>query len=192
MGLGKRFLRQLGFWSWHCAINALPSFLIAGFGGQLFDSPLATGAMVTGVACFIMGYTLLSMCLPALGNRQHLVGKALHLALRFRLVISLASLGPFLAMALEPQTSQALLFVPDYWAGFAAGLSLSLIVDITSPATLESFSYILAWTLLEGLILSLGLAMVAFFCLLGLSKQAGNRGFTSCAPRPANPLDRGR
>lgn len=163
------FLRNLRFWSLHCSITAFPSFLMAGILVGIFEELLASLAMVVGVLIFILGYTSLSTFLSALNDRTTLLSRALRVALKIRVglsLIALLGLGvPFL-----------LIFHPDYWAGILAKGILELAYEYVGGGTYNlaesrHFLAILLWTLAVGILLSFLLVFVSFFCLLFVNRQ---------------------
>ena len=157
-----RFLSHLKFWAFHCSLTATPSFLLAGIHLQLFQKVPATLGMLTGIGFFILGYTLLNTLVRALEQKEGPFFRATHLALKIRLLVSLVSIPVVLFITNE---SPAILFLPDYWAGWAAAILISLFEGLFA---LEDGSYLhtLLWTVTEGFILSFTLFMGTFFCLL--------------------------
>lgn len=181
------FLRNLRFWTLHCSITAFPSFLIAGILLGLFDELSASLAMIIGVLIFILGYTTLSTFLPVLNDRSTLLSRALRVALKIRVglsLIALLGLGlPFL-----------LIFHPDYWAGILAKGILefayrSLGGGGYNLAESRHFLAILLWTLAEGVLLSFLLVFISFFCLLFVNRHQ-TAALVRAPHPPSHPADK--
>lgn len=163
------FLRNLRFWTLHCSITALPSFLIAGFLLRLFQKFAPSLAMVTGVFFFILAYTTLSTFVPTLNDRKTLFSRALRIALKIRIGLSAAGV---IGLAVP----YLLLFHPDYWAGMLAKGILETGYRYLGPGNYDlsqsdHFLAILLWTITEGLILSFLLIFLSFFSLLIVNRQ---------------------
>lgn len=178
MTLDHSLLRpQLRFWSIHCSINALPSFVIAMTYLGLWQKPAAILAMLLAVATFITGYTFLTSIRGLFGDPQSLLSRALKLGTKIRLVMSLITL-----LLIFP--SPIALFLPDVWAGLlAAGIVNAVGQRLGNPMSSgvggivsDSPLAVFATTLLEGLILSFLLLMISFFCLLGMQIRSRRRG----------------
>jgi len=168
----SRLRGQARYWGLHCSVNALPSFIVATFYLQMVKDPLALIAMILAILTFVVGYTLITSIDGLFSDSDSLLSRALRIGVKFRLVVSLASL-PFLL------PTAAVLFVPDVWAGMlaagvvnAVGQYLGGSVQLIGPT--DSGAPMLAvylTTILEGLILSMSLFMISFFSLLVLQMK---------------------
>ena len=125
-------LRRFGLWTFICCVSAAPSFVWADMrNGQRFDR----GAMVLGVALFILAYTALTS--TAAFERFHsrpFVRRTLYIGYGLRLVLSLAF----------PVGMAA-----DLWPGI-------LSVGLVEGAGLrpQSFAGTLATTIVQGAVLN--------------------------------------
>lgn len=170
MASNRQFiLHSLLFWTVHCSINALPSFLIAGVFLNLFQHSGTTIAMLLAILTFILVYTTLQVVWSPLHNSNSLVSRALKVALKIRSVISIVTTVFFVV-------PYFLLFTPDYWAGQLARTLLEEGYQLifASYYNLEHSKTPVAiylWTLTEGLILSLLLAMLSLFALIVLTRK---------------------
>lgn len=123
--------------------------------------------MVVGVLIFILSYTLLSTFSPLLNNQESRFSRALRLALKIRIGVSILGL---LGVALP----FIFFYHPDYWAGMGAKFLIEKGYDLIWPhaygfghdlTSTDHFLAILLWTLTEGIILSFLLFSLSFFCL---------------------------
>lgn len=64
------FLRQLRFWTFHCIVNAAPSFCIAVMFLKLGKSPVAISAMLAGIGTFIVLYAATTSFSGPLANQM--------------------------------------------------------------------------------------------------------------------------
>lgn len=182
------FPRQLRFWTFHCAINALPSLCIALVFLRLWKSPPAVAAMICAIATFILLYATLTSLNGPLANESHLLARSLKLGAKIRAWISGLSL--FLLSA------NAAVFTPDFWCGFlASGLlyradqffnpgsnTFDLVSVSRSAATIDFFP-IYVTTLLEGIILTFLLLMISFFAVMFLQARDRRKFFALADPR---------
>ncbi|BCX48639.1 hypothetical protein HAHE_25470 [Haloferula helveola] len=174
-----RLPRQLRYWSLHCWINALPSFLIALFYLELWESPLAILAMVLAICTFIVTYTVVTSIEGWFSNPDGLASRAVRIGAGVRMAISLISLP-----MLIPGVTMLFMFTPDFWAGWfavmlvnGAAQSLGASSPVLGPGgDGGGFLSVFATTLIEGATLSLMLAMFAFFALVILQIRARRRG----------------
>jgi hypothetical protein len=177
----RSFPGKLGFWSVHCAINAVPSYLIAVVWLGLWNSLTAQLAMLAAVVTFILGYSVVTSWVSVLREGRNLFTRALHVGLVIRTIISCLTalaipLGPFL------------LFTPDLWCGLwanslvskvfgFAGLAARTDIDGRTGSVADSvlsgvgFLEIYATTLVEGLILSFMLFIFSFLAILILQMR---------------------
>jgi hypothetical protein len=162
-----RLPRQARYWTLHCGINALPSFIVAAFYLQMISQPACVIAMLLAILTFIAAYTVVTSLEGWFSDSQSVLSRALKAGVRIRLVLSLVSLPMLLPTPVA-------LFVPDVWAGILAssvvnafgrmtGFGDALIApdagSVRAPA-------VYATTIIEGLILSFMLMMLSFFSLL--------------------------
>ncbi len=171
------FPGKLRFWAIHCAINALPSYLIAVVWLELWPIKHAHWAMLAAVGTFIIGYAVLTSWLPVLREGRNLFTRALKVGLVIRTVISCLTvfavpLGIFV------------LFTPDYWCGQIAvniiawwydlmGLEATLgsRLDSVASSIETGFMEIYLVTVLEGLILSFLLFILSFIASIILQMR---------------------
>lgn len=177
------FPAQLRFWGIHCGLTALPSFLIA---LTTFNGLLATLAMLAGIGTFVFGYAYITST-PLYGKiHAGLIGRSIKLGTRIRMIISLLSLpllipliGHNLGDSVNPPES--LLLVPDFWFGCASliitGLVLSVVTQgdymggFRSEQLGEHFVFPYLATVVEGLLISFSLIIIAFITLIILNAR---------------------
>jgi hypothetical protein len=183
----KCFPAKLRFWALHCTINALPSYLIAVVWLGLWPVMHAHWAMLAAVVTFIIGYAVLTSCVPVLREGRNLFTRALKVGLTIRTVISVLTI-------LSVPLATPLLFAPDTWCGFAASWVVSETlgnpplaqrIGGTSGGSGVSFLEIYAITIIEGLILSFLLFILSFIAIIIL--QARDRKNPSLWSGPSNP-----
>lgn len=172
---------QLRFWSLHVGLTALPSFAVALI---KFNSPGAILAMLAGIATFIVGYTLLcSSTVYARLTGASLLGEAVRKGTRIRLILSLAT-APLLFGAFAEFPS--VLFAPDFWAGFGALLVVGWFSQVLGLGQVDvgrnEIGFVPTYfiTIVEGLLISFTLVLLAFFALLFLNRRAAR----SAGPPP--------
>ncbi len=168
------FRRRLRYWTFHCLLNALPSFIIAAVWLKL-RSPLAVTAMLAAIGTFILLYTTLTSLDGPLSDPNHVFSRALKLGAKIRAWIS------GLSLLLLP-TEKLLMFTPDFWCGFLSFGLLNRAAELMQPgstnfnffngnAATKGFLPVYATTLLEGFILSFILLMIAFFAVIFLQSR---------------------
>lgn len=180
------FPRQLRFWTFHCTLNALPSFCIALIVLQLWKSPQAIVAMLFAIATFILLYTTITSLIEPLTDDRHVLSRSLRLGTKIRAWIS----GLSMLMVFTPAMS----FTPDFWCGFiSVNITNSLFksagsrVDLLDASGLNSgFSPVYLTTLLEGLILSFLLLMISFFAVMFLQARDRKKFFSLADSRGCN------
>lgn len=176
--LQPRAIDQLRYWSIHCGLTALPSFCIA---LTHFNSLLNILAMLAGIATFILGYTAITST-PIYGKlHEGLIGRSVRLGTRIRMIISLIGLPfliPIIGMTMgDDPPPESIFFTADFWFGYAALLIIMLggnilgipasNFDLDSPGGDFMFTYLI--TIVEGLLISVSLVMIAFFTLIILN-----------------------
>lgn len=148
------FLRQLRYWTFHCSVNAIPSFCIAMIHLELWSKPASVAAMLLAVATFILLYARITSFKGPLTDTNHALAQSLRLGTKIRAWIS----GLSLLLIFTP----AAIFVPDLWCGFIAFKTIDMLVreagsipslDPLAALNIE-FVRIYLVTMLEGLILS--------------------------------------
>jgi hypothetical protein len=172
----SRLPGQARYWTLHCGINALPSFIVAAFYLQMINQPLAVVAMVLGILTFIVGYTILTCIEGWFTDSESLLARALKVGVKIRMVLSLISLPMLLP-------SPIALFVPDVWAGMMAsgavnwlGNQLGAGSNLIGPNEGSvPFLAVYATTVIEGLIISFMLLMLSFFSLLVIQTKQRKR-----------------
>jgi len=175
------FFRQLRYWTLHCLINALPSFLIATFWLKLGKSPSAMAAMFAAILTFILLYSILTSLRGPLADENHLLSRSLKLGAKIRLWISCLSLPLLLS-------EQSLFFTPDFWCGFLSvglldgvaknfdpGSRSFALADSVSTNGMDNFAPVYAITMVEGFILSFILLMISFFAVISLQARERRR-----------------
>lgn len=168
------FCRQLRYWTFHCLMNALPSFIIAAVWLKL-RGPLAVSAMLAAIGTFILLYAALTSLKGPLADPNHVFSRALKLGAKIRAWISGLSL---LVLPFE----NLIIFTPDFWCGFLSFGLLNRAAELFQPGT-NSFNFfngnaaakgflpIYTTTLLEGFILSFILLMISFFAVIFLQSR---------------------
>jgi hypothetical protein len=181
------FPGKLRFWTLHCMINALPSYFIAIVWLGLWPVMRAHWAMLAAVVTFIIGYAVLTSCVPVLREERNLFTRALRVGLAVRLYISVPTI---LAVPL----GAPLLFSPDAWCGFAASWFVSQVLGTpplpqriggSSGASEVGFLEIYATTLVEGMLLSFLLFIISFIAIIIL--QMRDRRNPALWRGPSNP-----
>ena len=174
------FRHQLRHWTFHCLLNALPSFIIAAAWLKL-RSPVAVAAMLAAIGTFILLYATLTSLDGPLSDRNHVFSRALKLGAKIRAWIS------GLSLLLVP-TEKLMMLTPDFWCGF---LSVGLLNQagqffnpgsnffhlVSGTTTDKGFLPIYATTLLEGFILSFILLMISFFAVIFLQSRDRRKFF---------------
>lgn len=170
------FPGKLRFWSVHCVINAVPSYLIAVVWMQLWGSKPAQVAMLAAVVTFIFGYAALTSSLRVFQIKGNLFNRALRVGLILRTVISVITviavpLGPFL------------MFTTDLWCGHFANNAVADVLGVDGlmgkggvasirSMSKVSFLEIYLTTILEGLILSFMLFIFSFIAIIFLQRKS--------------------
>lgn len=178
--------RQLRYWTIHCSLNALPSFVIACKVLEMWRQPIAIAAMLSAVATFIVGYTLVTSLRGPLSDSSHILSRSVRVGTKIRMTISIISvpLG----------FSDAIGILPDFWCGFFAvqltnvilpyvGYSSGLIDLNGNNAIQKSFLPVYTSTMIEGLVLSFGLLMISFFALIALQIRDRRKIYAPAQPQ---------
>ena len=165
------FPRQLRYWTFHCTLNALPSFCIALVALQFWKNPQAIAAMVSAVGTFILIYAACTSLNGPLADETHVLSRSLKLGARLRAWIS----GFSMLVVFTPAMS----ITPDFWCGYfavilanvlskAAGASGSLF-DMNGGNA--EFFAVYTITMLEGIILTFILLMRSFVAVVFLQAR---------------------
>jgi hypothetical protein len=180
------FPRQLRFWTFHCSLNALPSFGIALLFLQLWKSPVAVAAMLSAITTFILLYTIVTSLSGPLSDEKHLLSRSLKLGAKIRGWIS----GTSVILLV---TGKGIFFVPDLWCGMLAINVLNRIASLSGASSsspfrprpihdIEGFFRIYAITMTEGFILSFILVMISFFAVMAVQARDRKRIFAVASP----------
>lgn len=188
-----RYLAALRHWSFHVSISAAPSFTFA-LSGQ-WRHPHSVGGMLLGVLFFIALYTALARWTFPREVSGSLWRRALRVGTWIRTIwATMAFLG--LLTSVREGKWFTLPFTPDIWAGFLACRIVEwfgtlppvrwLRILLTGPdpavrnmdpwfGNMISFWPTFLITVVEGLILSAALFLIAFACLAVLRLVARRR-----------------
>jgi hypothetical protein len=179
LSLDATFLRQLRYWSFHCLLNAMPSLGIALWWLELWQHPSAVAGLFAAIATFILLYATLTSLPGPLTDPSQPLSRALRMGAKIRGWISA------LSMLLLP-TGILMIFTPDYWAGLIAiGLLNSVVrffgsdqpfFDSDTTSNTAGFFPVYLTTMLEGILLSFFLLMIAFFALLAVQAMDRRKG----------------
>jgi hypothetical protein len=167
--------RQLRYWSIHCVINALPSFVIACVHLDLWQNPDALKAMGAAVLAFILVYSLLTSIRGPLTQSDHVLSRAIRAGAKFRMMISIFS-TPFAPFA------GAFVCVPDLWCGAAAIFILTQLLRLAGGplgatplldrlSQNASFNDIFTIAIIQGMIISMLFFTISFFALLFIQRR---------------------
>lgn len=184
-----RLPAQARYWTLHCCINALPSFIVAAFYLQMITHPACVAAMLLAILTFIAAYTVVTSIEGWFSDSQSVLSRALKVGVRIRLIISLVSLPLLLPSALA-------FFVPDVWAGMLASATVNWVGTVlgaggTWIGPTESHPHALAvyaTTMIEGLIISFMLLMLSFFSLLILQARDRKKRATELVMPPQSSI----
>lgn len=179
---GSSFFREkLRFWTVHCLINAVPSYLIVMVWFDQWENPVAHLAMVSAVLTFIFGYAVVTSLPGPLRNKKSIFSGALKAGLAIRAVFSSWTL-------VFVQLGPLMLFTPDFWCGQLANAivaygfdamgeqaSLAAWLDDRGPTEnlpLPGFLEIYLTTVMEGLILSFMVFIFSVMAVVILQRKA--------------------
>lgn len=172
------FRKQLGFWTLHCTLNALPSLSIALVQLQLWRNPMAIAAMLLAICTFIFFYTVATSFIPGLSQGQHLIARSIKLGAKIRACISLVTLILLICKM------EAMMITPDFWCGFYASIIVGQVMNgfggtalLMDNSLAAGFGEVFATTLMEGFILSVILLMLSFLVLVVLQMRVSRRAF---------------
>jgi len=188
MFVTSRLLPQAKYWSLHVCFCAAPSFIMA-YTNEL-NTPAAIAAMLSGVATFIVAYTLITSTTFYTEQRENLLGKAVRAGTNVRLIISFLSL---LALLINQTTAKKYFaelginwpsdiyqFLPDFWCGLASIAMISRFHDFASGSDglpKYSFAFNFLVTIVEGTLLSLVLLIIIFFAFSIINIRQRNKHY---------------
>jgi hypothetical protein len=185
LGFIDIFKGKLKFWSLHCTINALPSYLVVVFLLEQAGNPTAHFAMLSAIATFVIGYSVLTSLPGPLTRKDSLLSRALKFGLTLRMICSIITV-------LAVPTRIFLLLTPDYWCGNFASMIVAEIFnllgqkayifgavgngELVENAQIMFMEFYLV-TLLEGLMLSLMLFVFSVFAVVILQMRDRKKFF---------------
>jgi len=194
MFVTSRLLPQAKYWSVHVCFCAAPSFIIAYI--YEVNAPTAIAAMLSGVATFIVAYTLITSTTFYTEQRENLLGKAVRAGTNVRLIISFLSLLALLINRVilkkdstESEIPEIYQFLPDFWCGYASTLMVYNVSNFTdslfandpfsNPNPLSSYGFIFIFlvTIVEGILLSLVLLIIIFFAFSIINIRQRNKHY---------------
>lgn len=183
----KIFPQKLRFWTFHGVLNALPSFGIALIFLGLYRNPMGIAAMILAVGTFIIGYSVITSLAGPFSTEEHILSQALVLGTKIRSWISAISL---VCLLLSFSSFSTMMVTPDFWAGFGAAHIYQWIahffgapVDLFENGDRAGFVEVFTTTILEGLLLSVAILLIAFFSVLFLQARNRKRAFLTPDPR---------
>jgi hypothetical protein len=172
------FLRQLRFWALHVPLNALPSFIIA---TRVFDfidkQPSAIVTMLAAIVLFIIGLAATVATVPDLNRDGHPLTRGLRAAVACRAWVS------GLSAAMLVIAPPSLMLIPDFWCGFFSAHIVEAFADVlhlrASDVETGNFIPVMLTTVVEGTIIAITIAMLAFFLSLYFQSRERRKAFTS-------------
>ena len=180
----RDFSHQLRYWTLHVPLNALPSFIIALSLFRYDKQPLSIVTMFIAIVLFIIGLAAITAAIPDLNREGHPLARGLRSAVRLRAWMC----GLSAAMLVIAPPSMGV--IPDFWCGFLSANIVEAFGSNFFPRSshVESggFMPVLLTTVVEGAIIALAIAMIAFFLCLYFQSRERRKAFTS-AGSPAHP-----
>lgn len=157
-----RFRSELGGWALRVILCALPS---AGLAALEFHDPFELAAMATGVAVYVFGAAWFCswVVMQATPAREQFV-RSLKMAASFKAaLLLLAACGWGLSAGLKVNGADGLMLglLPDAFAGFGSLRLVSLLSGDVGFGHLHGFAWIFGATMVQGALISAGLALVA-------------------------------
>jgi len=173
-------------------MNALPSFVIACVHLEYWKNPNALLAMGAAVVPFILACSALTSIRGPLTQSNHVLSRASRAGVKFRMVISIASL-PFVPFP------GAAAYAPDLWCGFASlfifqqllrlsGTPLGIAPVLDRLFDKASFSDIFAVAIIQGMIIAMLFSTFSFFALLFIQRRERAKLYAT-AGAPGSPAD---
>ena len=174
----KDFLRQLRFWALHVPLNALPSFIIATRLFSFFDKhPFAIVTMLAAIVLFIIGLAATVAMVPDLNRDGHPLTRGLRAAVTCRAWVS--GLSASMLIIAPP----SLMLIPDFWCGFFSAHIIEATANVlhlrASDVETGNFLPVMLTTIVEGAIIAIVIAMLAFFLSLYFQSRERRKAFTS-------------
>lgn len=188
---------KLKFWSLHCAINAVPSYLIVLVWLNQARNPIAHLAMFAAVMTFVIGYSVLTSLPGPLVRKDSLLSRALRVGLIIRTILSIIT---FLALP----TGIFLFYTPDFWCGLAASNVVKFLYEFlgneavlakamdgssANNAMTVGFMEVYLITILEGLILSFMLFIFSLIAVVILQMRDRKKYFSDNMHQHGSHLD---
>jgi hypothetical protein len=179
----RDFSHQLRFWTLHVPLNALPSFIIAISLFRFDKQPLAIVTMLIAIVLFILALAATVAIVPDLNRPGHPLTRGLRAAVTLRAWVS------GLSAAMLVIAPPSLMLVPDFWCGWAAAALVGRLSRLfhlgCSEVVSGGFSSVMLTTVAEGLIIAIGITMIAFFLCLYFQSRDRRKAFTSAgSPAP--------
>jgi hypothetical protein len=176
-GFAKDFPRQLRWWALHVPLNALPSFIIAISLFRFDKQPSVIFTMLAAIVLFIIGLAATVAMVPDLNRDGHPLARGLRASVVFRAWIS--GLSATMLIIAPP----SLLFIPDFWCGYFATRVVGTIANVlhlpSSGVRSGGFLPVMLTTIVEGVIIAIGIAMITFFLCLYFQSRERRKAFTS-------------
>ncbi|RYD21654.1 MAG: hypothetical protein EOP88_10640 [Verrucomicrobiaceae bacterium] len=177
------FPRQLRYWTFHCTLNALPSFGIALWILGLRNDPAAIAAMASAVVTFILLYSTITSVRSPFSQEAHILSRALKLGAKIRAWTSAISIP----LAFTP----VLIFLPDLWCGLFATIIVNQTMVLPGDPVpfnpgMESspgFAPVYVATMIEGFLLSGILLCISFLAIVFLQWRDRYRLYEEAANR---------
>ncbi len=185
LGFRDVFKKKLKFWSLHCAISAIPSYLIVMVWLKQAGNPTAHFAMLAAIATFVIGYSVLTSLPGPLTRKDSLLSRALRVGLILRMICSIIT-------TLAVPMGFFLLYTPDFWCGNIASMAVAELFDLLGheayiasfmgrsaaiPLPQIAFMEFYLVTLLEGLILSFMLFIFSLIAVVILQMRDRKKFF---------------
>lgn len=179
----NRFPRNMGFWSLHSVVSALPGFCIAMWLVRLSENPSALVAMLSALLTMILVITSLMSIRPSLTAWRTLPSRGLRCGLVLRAICSGVSFMIIITVLATNgrDWNPILIALPDLWTGLGAVLSIAWISDlfgfgqpfsgIMGRPTNLSFAMIYLISLIHGLILCFLIFILSFVSMLVLQMR---------------------
>jgi hypothetical protein len=165
-------------------LNALPSFIIA---TRVFDfidkHPFAIVTMLAAIVLFIMGLAATVATVPDLNRDGLPLTRGLRAAVACRAWV--CGLSASMLIIAPP----SLMLIPDFWCGFFSAQVVEATANAlhlrASDIETGNFMPVMLTTVVEGTIIAIAIAMLAFFLSLYFQSRERRKAFTS-AGSPAD------
>lgn len=155
--------------------------------------------MLCGIATFVLAYTTITS--TSLYGKLHsgLVGRSVRLGTRIRMVISLIGLPMLIPLigfdaSRTAELPASAFFTADFWFGYVSLLiatigwqELGFHTEFMASGSSEpDFLFTYLTTLIEGLLISISLVLIAFFTLIILNARQKRRVYQSPTSPPGS------